>query len=380
LTELDTPDGERSLARAIDASGRVAGVRSRNRVQTVGTSWESESSIDFGPYDGGNHTWATALGPNGTVFGTGRMPLGFGRPKFSWVSWEDIAPTPLLYMPQFVNSVTWDVNSSSWAVGHTMTFDQFGQDAVRRGYLINVDSNLNEPTLIPTLGGWANWANAVTDAFVVVGGSFVSNGPIRAFRWSAVEGAAPIGGLGTGVSEALDINAAGQIVGWYNDDSGARRAFVWQAGTMTDLGTLGGAHADATSINAGGMIVGQSWTDAGAAVGFVHDGQHMHNLMHRTANLQNGWVLSRAEGINVHGSIAGWGTRIEKGARVTRAFKLDPVCPIDWNADGQFDFADVLAYLDDYHAADPGADLNNDGLADFFDILDYVGAVSTGCP
>src|SRR5207237_6218811 len=70
-----------------------------------------------------------------------------------------------------------------------------------------------------------------------------------------------IGTRGGDAAEAWDINDAGQIVG----DSaafGLSHAFLWQDGTMTDLGTLGGIRgfSGAYGINEAGQVVGYSYT------------------------------------------------------------------------------------------------------------------------
>ncbi|MBU6483891.1 MAG: DUF3466 family protein [Betaproteobacteria bacterium] len=68
-----------------------------------------------------------------------------------------------------------------------------------------------------------------------------------------------LGTLGGSVSEALAINNAGQVVGRarVTDAPLVRHAFVWEQGTMTDLGTVDSCtRGTATSINSKGQIVG----------------------------------------------------------------------------------------------------------------------------
>lgn len=67
-----------------------------------------------------------------------------------------------------------------------------------------------------------------------------------------------LGVLGGSSSAARGINNSGQVVG----DAvigGSRHAFVWSAGTMTDLsGAIGGTSSQAFGINNAGLIVGQA--------------------------------------------------------------------------------------------------------------------------
>lgn len=332
------------------------------------------------PFPGTDHAWATALGPAGSVFGHSRITTLSGHLFAAWVSAPNLAPLVLNYLPQYFWAATMGVNNQSIAVGYLYATPlQFiGNQIHRRAFVVPVDGNLNTPVLVPTLGGWSNWASALNDHGTVVGGSFTTAGPITAFRWTPAGGTVSLGTLGGSSSEANDINNAGRIVGWSLDATNARRAFLYENGSMHDLGTLGGAHAEATAINAGGDIVGQSWTTDGA-VAFVRIGGVMHNLNHRTAALAaDGWVLARAEDINAHGVIVGWATRLENGGRVTRAFQLNPVCPADWNADGQFGFFDLQAYIADFLARSPGADLDGDGAFTLFDLSAFLAAA--GCP
>jgi probable HAF family extracellular repeat protein len=72
-----------------------------------------------------------------------------------------------------------------------------------------------------------------------------------------------LGTLGGTHSWAVDINPAGQIVGYsYLPGNRTLRAFVYEKGTMTDLGTFGG-HSLALGINPAGRAVGYSFVAGG---------------------------------------------------------------------------------------------------------------------
>lgn len=84
----------------------------------------------------------------------------------------------------------------------------------------------------------------------------------RAFLW---EGGTmtDLGTLGGATATAYDVNDAGQIVGTSLRDGAPRHAFLWQNGTMTDLGTLGGDESIAYAINADGHVAGASQAEDG---------------------------------------------------------------------------------------------------------------------
>ncbi len=95
-------------------------------------------------------------------------------------------------------------------------------------------------------------------------------------------------------SDAYAINELSQIVGRDKDPEADLRAFLWQDGSMSDLGTLAGQFGCAYGINDRAQIVGQ------APTAFLWQ----ENVMTDLGTL--GGESSRARGINNSGQVVGW--------------------------------------------------------------------------
>jgi len=132
-------------------------------------------------------------------------------------------------------------------------------------------------TDLGTLGGNNSWPWGINDRGQVVGSSETpdidpnSGSPtVHAFLWN--KGVMhDIGTLGGQYSHALlgGINSEGQVVGEAetsivdpnNPPFPAWHAFLWEKGTMHDLGTLGGTHSYAIGIDSERRVVGSAQTD-----------------------------------------------------------------------------------------------------------------------
>ena len=83
----------------------------------------------------------------------------------------------------------------------------------------------------------------------------VSTAPALAAGWTFVD----IGALVGGSSDATGINDSGQVIGVVvGSYTFQTHAWIYNNGTITDLGTLGGTYAYPYSINSLGQVVGQS--------------------------------------------------------------------------------------------------------------------------
>jgi len=134
-----------------------------------------------------------------------------------------------------------------------------------------------------------------------------------------------VGGL------ALDINDAGEIVGYCTNETGSNIApFLWRGGVMRDLNDL---------------------VPAGSA------------------------VVSLPLAINNRGQIAGWGIGADNGV----AFRITPALPQhagDTNCDSAVNVNDLLDVINHWNPAGPvggdPADLNRDNTINAFDLMEVI--------
>lgn len=162
-------------------------------------------------------------------------------------------------------------------------------------------------------------AYAVNSAEQVVG--FISSATDwNAALWEAGN-VTDIGSFGGHFSFAFSINELGHVVGYSENSSGVKHAFLWMGGDMIDLGA-----GEADDINELGDIVGRAPTgtcnDAESMV-LWKDGQVFDLYTRIAPGTIAGWGDLYPAAINNEGQIAGWGRLNGR----THAFLLNPVQP-----------------------------------------------------
>ena len=174
-------------------------------------------------------------------------------------------------------SDAWGLNAAGQVAGESSHFDVNGNE---RGLFVFLWSNgvmRNLGGLGTDAGGTGSSAfRALNAAGQVVGYSDAYDAQgnsqgAKAFLWSngVMRNLGSLGtdGSGQGYSDALAINAAGQVAGqsqyYINGADQGRRAFLWSNGTLLNLGSLGtdGAgygFSGASDLNAAGQVAGYS--------------------------------------------------------------------------------------------------------------------------
>lgn len=181
------------------------------------------------------------------------------------------------------------------------------------------------PTLVPfdlgTLpGGGGSEAYGINDRGQVTGAAEVAPGVWHPFLWENGT-MTDLGTLGGTLARQTVINKRGQIAGTSVTTTGETHAFLWTEGTLIDLGTLGGTESVAADINNHGQVVGSSTLPSGDVHAFVFANGVMTDLgtpggRSEAVDINNRGQIVGSIGFGVTFRAVMWdrdGTRVELG-------------------------------------------------------------------
>jgi probable HAF family extracellular repeat protein len=305
LTILGGLGGMSSRAYDVNEAGQVVGISTNAASRTHAVLWQNGGITDLGTL-GGPNSWANALNEAAAVAGSAQVNAGGTLHAFVWQGGglTDVTPTSpgsaaygindagqvvgshnggrafLLDDGVFTDlgtlgSLPWyqsfanDINNAGQVVGssHAIFNDDLGD--LQHAFLWQ-DGALTDLGVLP--GFDESVAESINASGQIVGTSTFVDQSTYMLEWRAflyANGAMAALGVPTAHSGALDINDAGQVVGWMRGAGGfdPDRAFLYDDGVVTDLNTLippgsGVTLAAATAINNAGQIVG--YTQGGA--------------------------------------------------------------------------------------------------------------------
>ncbi|HLK59778.1 MAG TPA: DUF3466 family protein [Chthonomonadaceae bacterium] len=298
-------------ARALNDAGDVAGTMDNPDGSHVAFLYRRGKIIELGTL-GGKNSQASGINAKRQIVGTTLRATG-GPVPFLWEKgrMRAIAPLTTTFGAASGDITVAGINNQGLAAGCA-----FWLDGVHRPFLWQ---NGHAPSLPHGSVGLRFVPRGLSDRGEVVG---VTGGwyKIHAMLWDGVTER----DLGTlvsrGTSCANAINDRGQIVGrassqgFYQD-----HAVLWDQGVLRDLGTAGGSRSEALAINAKGQIVGTaalsyeeteglSHTQWGGDRAILWQNGQTYNL-NDLLPADSGWVLERAVAINDRGQIVAIGYR-----------------------------------------------------------------------
>jgi len=268
----------------INDSGQVVGTSWEETGMPQGIIWQNGSVTHLGDLPGYGQVYANAINNTGDVAGHVWTVSGNNADAYLWKNGHFTILGTLGSTQTAANSI----NDYGKIVGlskleggdrnHAFLWDSGNMTDLGMGVALSINNNSqitgyngnshavlwqNDMSIIDlgTLGGKASWGEAINETGQIVGESFITgDSAIHAFLWQ--DGTMEDIGILPGYinSIALGINDIGQVVGKSEISIAGQlysEAFLWQDGKMTDLGM-----GTALAINNNGWIVGQIYEQA----------------------------------------------------------------------------------------------------------------------
>ena len=143
-----------------------------------------------------------------------------------------------------------------------------------------------------------------------------------AYVFDVNNGLTELGTLGGWGSYGMKINDSGQAVGWSHDSSAYENGYIFEEGSMTNIGTVYGNNCVPLGLNNNGDVVGGCYIEWEIRQAFVYDEETGIENLNDLIDPSSGWLLNNSRDINDSGMIVGYGTN-DIGER--HGFLLKPV-------------------------------------------------------
>jgi|GEM_PF-2938879 len=238
-------------------------------------------------------------------------------------------PTPTIagIDPANVDVNATDLNNSGNAVGYSQYHDAAGATM----YRAFVFANGSRTDISPPAGALSSRANAISDTDIITGDSIFPDGSTKAFVYRAGT-TTNLGSLpGYASSTGSDVNNNGQIAGYVFNLSNSfainMRPFIYADGVMKEIPLpVAGSSGKATGINSAGQVVGVFSANANLFPyaensAFLYSGGKTIDLNQLPEVLAAGIKITSAEAINNNGQIL----VSDSSASVLKTYLLSPV-------------------------------------------------------
>jgi len=259
FTDLGHLGSGGARARGMNDLGQVVGTTSVIPYVHPGFLWENGTMTELGYLSGTKSTTGIDINNSGIIVGNSSLGSlgGNWQAHLHAFRWENGTLVDLGTTGGRQRSTATGINESGVIVGYSAN----GTDLTDRRAFVwenGIMTDLNQD-----FGTYQSVAYGINDVGQII--AWASDSPgwnDRSYLWDNGT-VTDLGDFGGGVNFARDINNQGQIVGYSKNSSGEYRSYLWQDGVLQDIGSLGGTHTEAEAINELGQIVGRSQTSSG---------------------------------------------------------------------------------------------------------------------